>query len=185
MSRGCRHALRVLACGALVALAGRLGRSAPAPGDTPPLFREVPPAESGITWVHENALSPERYLPETTGAGAAFLDYDNDGWMDVYLVNSGPCDLYRPRVPLANALYRNNHDGTFSDVTDKAGVPGGTFGMGVAVADYDDDGLPDLYVTAYGRATLYHNNGNGTFSDVTERAGVALPGWTTSAVFFD
>jgi hypothetical protein len=185
MSRGGRHALRILACGALVALAGRLGRSAPLPGDGPPLFREVAPAESGITWAHENALSPERYLPETTGAGAAFLDYDNDGWMDVYLVNSGPCDLYRPRVPLANALYRNNHDGTFSDVTDKAGVPGGTFGMGVAVADYDDDGFPDLYVTAYGRATLYHNNGNGTFSDVTERAGVSLPGWTTSAVFFD
>ena len=173
---------------AVLALArgSRLGTGAPdpaAPGAA--LFREVPPEESGITWVHDNALSPDRFLPETTGAGAAFLDYDGDGWMDVYLVNSGPCDFFRPRVPLANALYRNNRDGTFTDVTDKAGVAGGTFGMGAFAADYDNDGHTDLYVTAYGRATLYHNEGNGTFTDVTDTAGVAVPGWTTPAVFFD
>jgi hypothetical protein len=80
-------------------------------------------------------------LPETVGAGCAFLDYDNDGWMDIYLVNSGPSDFFTPKTPLKNALYRNNRDGTFTDVTDKAGVAGGRFGMGVAAGDFDGDGL--------------------------------------------
>ena len=150
-----------------------------------PLFEEVPPAASGIRWVHTNAMSPDRYLPETMGPGVAFLDYDNDGWMDLYMVNSGPCDFFKPKEPLKNALYRNNRDGTFTDVTDKAGVAGGTFGMGVAVGDYDNDGFPDILVTSYGRCILYHNNGDGTFSDVTDKAGLAAPGWTTSAVWFD
>jgi hypothetical protein len=150
-----------------------------------PLFEEVPAAQSGIAFVHENAMSPERYLPETMGPGVAFLDYDNDGWMDLYIVNSGPCDFFKPKAPLRNALYRNNRDGTFTDVTAKAGVAGGTFGMGVAVGDYDNDGYPDLFVTSYGRCILYHNNGDGTFTDVTEKAGLAAPGWTTSAVWFD
>jgi hypothetical protein len=174
-----------LGCGVVLALAGRLGQGSPDNTRGPVLFREVPPEKSGITWIHENGLSPEHYLPETTGAGAALLDYDNDGWMDVYLVNSGPSDLYRPRIPLANALYRNNRDGTFTDVTATAGVAGGTYGMGVAVGDYDNDGFPDLYLTSYGRAILFHNERDGTFSDVTDKAGVAAPGWTTSAVFFD
>jgi len=148
-------------------------------------FTEVPPAQSGIKWTHNNAISPERYLPETVGAGCAFLDYDNDGWMDIYLVNSGPSDFFTPSTPLKNALYHNNHDGTFTDVTDKAGVAGGTFGMGVAAADYDGDGWVDLYVTSYGRNILYHNNHDGTFTDVTDKAGVAAPGWSTCAVWFD
>ena len=148
-------------------------------------FVEVPPAVSGISWAHENAMSPERFLPETLGPGCAFFDYDNDGWQDVLLVNSGPCDFYRPEKPLSNALYRNNGDGTFTDVTRKAGLAGDTFAMGVAVADYDNDGWQDVLVTAYGRCTLYHNRGDGTFEDVTEEAGVAAPGWTTSAVWFD
>jgi len=125
------------------------------------------------------------HLPETVGAGCAFLDYDNDGWMDIYLVNSGPCDFYEPPHPLRNALYRNNRDGTFTDVTLKAGVPGNAYGMGVAVGDYDGDGFPDLYVTQYPRSILYHNNGDGTFTDVTTNAGVSAPGWATSAVWFD
>ena len=150
-----------------------------------PLFVEVPADASGISWRHENAMSPERYLPETVGAGCAFLDFDNDGWMDIYLVNSGPADFYQPAAAPRNALYRNNRDGTFTDVTAKAGVAGGTFGMGVAVGDYDNDGHPDIFVTSYGRCILYHNNGNGTFTDVTERAGLAAPGWTTSASWFD
>jgi hypothetical protein len=175
----------ILVFGALLALAGRLGLGAPDGKDGRVLFREIAPEESGINWVHDNAFSPEHYLPETTGAGAAFLDFDNDGWMDVYLVNSGPCDFFRPRIPLGNALFRNNRDGTFSDVTDKARVAGGTFGMGVAAGDYDDDGFTDLYLTSYGRAILYHNNGDGTFSDVTARAGVAAQGWTTSATWLD
>jgi hypothetical protein len=154
--------------------------------DAPPLFEEIPPATSGISWVHENAMSPDRFLPETMGPGVAFFDYDNDGWVDVFMVNSGTSDFYKPQTPPTNALYRNNRNGTFTDVTGKAGVSGGReFGMGCAIADYDNDGYPDILVTAYGRCTLYHNNGNGTFTDVTDKAGLAAPGWTTSAVWFD
>jgi enediyne biosynthesis protein E4 len=148
-------------------------------------FEEIPPASSGITWVHTAGKSPTKYLPETSGAGCAFLDFDNDGWMDIYLVNSGKCDFYDPPQKLRNALYRNNRDGTFTDVTEKAGVGGGGYGMGVAVGDYDGDGFPDLYVSQYGRSILYHNNGDGTFTDVTEKAGVAAPGWNSSPVWFD
>jgi len=148
-------------------------------------FNEISPAVSGITWVHTAGKSPERYLPETTGAGCAFLDYDNDGWMDIYLVNSGKCDFLNPNPPLRNALYRNNRDGTFTDVTEKARIGAGGFGQGVAVGDYDGDGFPDLYLTQYGRSILYHNNGDGTFTDVTEKAGLAAPGWASSAVWFD
>jgi len=150
-----------------------------------PAFEEIPPSASGIKWVHTAGKSAEKYLPETTGAGCAFFDYDNDGWMDIYLVNSGKCDFYDPSPPLRNALYRNNRDGTFTDVTEKAGVAAGGYGQGVAVGDYDGDGFPDLYVTQYGRSILYHNNGDGTFTDVTEKAGVAAPGWASSAVWFD
>ena len=161
--------------------------AAPAsPAAAVPRFELVPASRSGITWVHENAMSPQRFLPESLGPGVAFVDYDNDGWMDIYLVNSGAADFYQPPKPLTNALYHNNRDGTFTDVTVKARVgSGGTFGMGVAVGDYDNDGYPDLFVTAYGGTTLYHNNGDGTFTDVTARAGVAMAGWTTSAVWFD
>jgi enediyne biosynthesis protein E4 len=148
-------------------------------------FEIIPPEVSGITWRHSSGKSPEHYLPETTGAGCAFFDYDNDGWMDIYLVNSGKCDFFDPHPPLGNALYRNNRDGTFTDVTLRAGVPGGGYGQGVAVGDYDGDGFPDLYVTQYGRNILYHNNRDGTFTDVTEKAGVAAPGWSSSAVWFD
>jgi hypothetical protein len=125
------------------------------------------------------------YLPETVGAGCAFLDYDNDGWMDIYLVNSGRCDFFDPKPPLRNALYHNNRDGTFTDVTEKAGVAGNGYGMGIAVGDYNADGFPDLYVTQYDHSILYRNNGDGTFTDVTEKAGVAAHGWGTSAVWFD
>jgi hypothetical protein len=164
---------------ALVAASRLRGAATPAP------FEVVPPASSGITWVHENARSKEHFLPEALGPGCAFLDYDNDGWMDIYLVNSGPSDFFQPAKPLRNALYRNNRDGTFTDVTEKAGVGGGTFGMGVAVGDYDNDGWPDLFVTSFGKCILYRNNRDGTFSDVTRKAGLETPGWTTSAVWFD
>ena len=150
-----------------------------------PLFEIVPSEHSGITWTHTAGLSPHMYFPETVGAGCAFFDYDNDGWMDIYLVNSGPCDFYTPPKPLRNALYRNNRDGTFTDVTEKAGVLGGAYGMGAAVGDYNGDGLPDLYVTQYPHSILYRNNGDGTFTDVTAKAGVTAPGWATSAVWFD
>src|SRR5512134_2185778 len=125
----------------------------------PPTFEEIPSSVSGITWVHENAMSPERYLPETMGPGVAFFDYDNDGWVDIFMVNSGTADFWKPTEPVKNVLYKNNRDGTFTDVTDKAGLAGGKeFGMGCAIADYDNDGHQDILVTAYGRCTLYHNN---------------------------
>ena len=148
-------------------------------------FSEVPASASGIIFTHTSGSSPEKYLPESTGAGCAVFDYDNDGWMDIYFVNSGKCDIFTPAQPLRNALYRNNRDGTFTDVTEKAGVKGGGYGMGAAVGDYNGDGFPDLYVTQYGRSILYRNNGDGTFTDVTEQAGVAAPGWASSAVWFD
>jgi hypothetical protein len=148
-------------------------------------FSEIPASASGINFVHSSGHSLQKFLPESTGPGCAFLDYDNDGWMDIYLVNSGPCDFWTPPTPLRNALYRNNRDDTFTDVTEKAGVPGGGYGMGVAVGDYNADGFPDLYVTQYGRSILYRNNGDGTFTDVTEKAGVTAPGWASSAVWFD
>jgi len=160
----------------------RVARALPAPVYP---FEEVPPSASGITWRHTAGHSQQKYLPETTGAGCAFLDYDNDGWMDIYLVNSGKCDFFSPDPALRNALYHNNRDGTFTDVTEKAGVGAGGYGQGVGVGDYDGDGFPDLYVTQYGRSILYHNNGDGTFTDVTEKAGVAAPGWSSSAVWFD
>jgi len=148
-------------------------------------FEQVPAEKSGIRWTHSSGKSSEKYLPESSGAGCAFLDYDNDGWMDIYLVNSGKCDFFTPETPLRNALYKNNRDGTFTDITEKAGVAAGGYGQGIAVGDYDGDGFPDIYVTQYGRSILYHNNGDGTFTDVTEKAGVAAPGWSSSAVWFD
>jgi hypothetical protein len=155
---------------------------------TPVVFAEVPPSQSKITWVHDNGRSEARHLPETCGGGGLFFDFDNDGWMDIYLVNSGPSDFYTPKTPIKNALYRNNHDGTFTDVTDKAGVACGQmghFGMGAAAGDYDRDGWEDLYVTNYGKNVLFHNNGNGTFTDVTDKAGVGAPNWSTCATWFD
>src|ERR1051326_8466722 len=143
--------------------------------------------ESGVSFVHDNAATPEKYLIETMGAGCAWIDYDQDGFLDLYLVNSAATRLYTPNRPLRSALYHNNGDGTFTDVTRRAGVGAeGLFGMGVAVGDYDNDGFPDLLVLGFGRCILYHNNGDGTFTDVTQRAGVENRGlWASSAAWFD
>jgi enediyne biosynthesis protein E4 len=179
---------QLLRSGTHAALGAALLRHSPGrlwASDGSALFEEIPASNSGISFTHTAGLSTEMYLPETVGAGCAFFDYDNDGWMDIYLVNSGPCDFYQPAKPLRNALYKNNRDGTFTDVTLKAGVAGNAYGMGVAVGDYDGDGLPDLYLTQYPNSILYHNNGDGTFTDVTAKAGVGAPGWATSAVWFD
>ena len=153
-----------------------------------PTFVEVPSTTSKITWVHDNGRSDARHLPETCGGGGLFFDYDNDGWMDIYLVNSGPSDFYKPSKPIRNALYHNNGDGTFTDVTEKAGVgcgKEGDFGMGAAAGDFNGDGRQDLYVTNYGRNRLFVNNGDGTFTDITDKAGVAAPNWSTCATWFD
>jgi hypothetical protein len=151
-------------------------------------FMEVTAKASGITWTHDNGHSDARHLPETCGGGGLFFDYDNDGWIDIYLVNSGPSDFYKPAKPIRNALYRNNGDGTFTDVTEKSGVgcgQPGDFGMGAAAGDFNGDGWQDLYVTNYGRNRLFQNNGNGSFTDITEKAGVAAPNWSTCATWFD
>lgn len=165
-----------------------LGFSVSQSTDKPVTFVEIPPSKSGITWVHDNGRSDARHLPETCGGGGLFFDFDNDGWLDVYLVNSGPSDFYSPKTPIRNALYRNNHDGTFTDVTEKAGVACGQmghFGMGAAAADFDGDGWQDLYVTNYGKNVLFRNNGKGTFTDITDAAGVGAPNWSTCAAWFD
>jgi enediyne biosynthesis protein E4 len=174
-----------------------LAASAPVAPQSPPAappekaavtFVEVPLDKAGITWRHDNGRSDERHLPETCGGGGIFFDYNNDGLMDIYFVNSGPSDFYQPKTPSKNALYRNNGDGTFTDVTDKAGVACGQmghFGMGAAAADFDGDGWQDLYVTNYGRNVLFKNKGDGTFTDITEKAGVAAPNWSTQATWFD
>jgi hypothetical protein len=178
-----RDFVRLLGLAGMSAIGRRFQSTGP---PAAPIFEEIPASISGIRWVHQNAISADRYLPETMGPGVAFLDYDDDGWLDIFMVNSGAADFYQPAAPLKNALYKNNRDGTFTDVTDAAGVAGGLqFGMGCTVADYDNDGFQDILVTAYGRCTLYHNNGNGTFTDVTAKAGVEAPGWTTSGVWFD
>ena len=140
-----------------------------------------------ITFQQDSTQTEEKYYLETMGTGVAWIDYDQDGLMDLYFVQSAATDIYKPPHPLRSALYHNNGNGTFTDVTDKAGVAGeGHYGQGVAVGDFDNDGYPDLYVTGYGRAILYHNNGNGTFTDVTAKSAVADEGgWSTSAGWFD
>ena len=140
-----------------------------------------------ITFQQDSTQTEEKYYLETMGTGVAWLDYDEDGLMDLYFVQSAATDIYKPPHPLRSALYHNNGDGTFADVTEKAGVAGeGHYGQGVAIGDFDNDGYPDLYVTGYRRAILYHNNGNGTFTDATAKAGVTDEGgWSTSAGWFD
>jgi hypothetical protein len=159
-----------------------------------PIF-EVKPLR-GIDFILQNSPTSQKYLIETMSGGAALLDYNNDGLLDIFLVNGGritnslhvPENFDRRNPRYWNRLYRQNRDGGFTDVTEAAGLANagnGNYGMGVAVADYDNDGYPDLYVTNYGKNILYHNNGDGTFTDVTEKAGVAAGGWSVSAGFLD
>jgi enediyne biosynthesis protein E4 len=159
-----------------------------------PLFR-VDPAK-GIDFVLRNSPTSRKYLIETMPGGVALLDYNDDGLLDVFLVNAGrvpavmrsPVDFDRRNPSYWNRLYRQNNDGTFTDVTAQAGLQhaGDTnYGMGVAVGDYDNDGFPDIYITNFGKNILYHNNGDGTFTDVTAKAGVAAGGWSASAGFVD
>ena len=142
---------------------------------------------AGISFQHDNAASPEKYLIETMGSGCGWIDYDQNGLLDLYLVNGTSARPNTSKHARRSALYRNNGDGTFTDVTIKAGVDAeGLFGMGAAVGDYDNDGFPDLFVLGYGRCILFHNNGNGTFTDVTDRAGVGnIRKWGSSAAWFD
>jgi hypothetical protein len=150
-----------------------------------PIFREVPPADSGIHWSHNNGRSEQHYMPESSGAGVAIFDYNNDGWMDILLVNSGTSSFFKPTTPLHPVLYRNNADGTYTDVSAQAGLTADLFGHGVAIGDFDGDGFKDIFITGFGRCVLYHNNGNGTFTDVTAASSISPTQWGTSAVWVD
>src|ERR1700756_419076 len=150
-------------------------------------------AQSGVQFRYMASHGTHKYLPETMGPGVALFDYDNDGRLDLFVVNGAPLadPTTKGTIPQKtgpeywNRLYRQKADGTFEDVTVKAGLQGTGYAMGVAVGDYDNDGFEDLYVTAYGGNKLYHNNGDGTFSDVTEKAGVGGSGWSSSAAWVD
>jgi hypothetical protein len=160
--------------------------------DTPGNFVDITVA-SGVRFQHVSSHTSKKYLPETMGSGVALFDYDNDGRLDIFLVNGAPLSDPTPRGTIPektgpkywNRLFHQKGDGTFEDVTEKAGLQGAGLGMGVAVGDYDNDGYEDLYVTAYGGNKLYHNNGDGTFTDVTSQAGVGASGWSTSAAWVD
>ncbi len=159
-----------------------------------PLFQVS--ALKGVDFVLRNSPTSRKYLIETMPGGVALLDYNNDGLLDIFLVNGGhvrdlmssPFSFDRHDPAYWNRLYRQNKDGSFTDVTERAGLSSAgdtNYGMGVAVGDYDNDGFPDIYVTNFGKNILYHNNGDGTFTDVTAKAGVAAGGWSTSAGFLD
>lgn len=183
---GMKAYFRILALVLLTA-----GILAAGPANGPIVFEEIA-QRSGLTFSTDSSPTPNKNQPETMVAGIALLDYDNDGYLDIFVVNGAAIPSLRKESPKYwNRLYHNNHDGTFTDVTEKAGVAGIGYGMGVSVGDYDNDGWPDIYVVNVGKNQLLHNNGNGTFSDVTDKAGVAggiLDGkkmWSVSAAWVD
>jgi len=162
------------------------------PDGVSPRFVDIAP-ERGVHFQHFASHTAKKYLIETMGPGVALLDYDNDGRLDLFIVNGAPLSDPTPKGTIPkktqpehwNRLYHQKQDGSFEDVTEKSGLRGEGYGMGVAVGDYDNDGWEDIYVTAYGGNRLYHNNGNGTFTDVTAEAGVAGSGWSTGAAWVD
>ena len=170
------------------ARSGQVSRTRPpAAGEILNRFVDVT-QQAGISFQHNSGAFGQKFLPETLGSGCAFLDYDNDGWLDILLINSMDWPQHaveRPR-PTTMQLYRNSGDGTFTDVTQAAGLDAEMYGIGVAVGDYDNDGFPDLYITCYGQNRLFHNNGNGTYTEVTKQAGLAgYESLSTSALWFD
>jgi hypothetical protein len=152
----------------------------------PTVFQDVA-EKAGLTkWRHVMGTPQKTFIIETVGSGVGLLDYDRDGWLDIYLVNGSTYDAVSGKTdPPYAALFHNNHDGTFTDVAEQAGVTNGRWGFGVAIGDYDNDGWPDIYVTNFGKNRLYHNNHDGTFTDVAEKAGVTLGNWSTGPTWGD
>src|SRR5436190_13220059 len=147
-------------------------------------FRDIT-AQAGIRFTHNNGAFGKKYLPETMGPGCAFIDYDNDGYPDILLVNGQDWPGHR-QAPSTLKLYHNNHNGAFTDVTAAAGLGVSLYGLGAAIGDYDNDGFDDIFVTALGQSRLFHNNGNGTFTDVTASAGFSgINEFSTSAAWVD
>jgi enediyne biosynthesis protein E4 len=152
----------------------------------PIIFQDIA-AKAGLTsWTHTMGTPMKNFIIETNGSGVGLIDYDNDGWLDIYLVNGSTYDAMSGKAISPHAaLFHNNHDGTFTDVAEKAQVTNDRWGIGAAIADYDNDGWPDIYVSNFGKNRLYHNNHDGTFTDVAEKAGVSLGNWSTGATWGD
>jgi hypothetical protein len=152
----------------------------------PVVFQDITKAAGLSGWLHKMGVPEKTFIVETNGSGVALLDYDNDGWLDIYLVNGSTFNaLDGKEEPPHSALFHNNHDGTFTDVAAQAGVTNDRWGYGVSVADYDNDGWPDIFVGNYGKNRLYHNNHDGTFTDVAEKAGVTLGNWSPGSAWGD
>lgn len=152
----------------------------------PIIFQDIAESSGLAKWRHKMGTPEKQFILETVGSGVGLIDYDNDGWMDIYLVNGSTYDAMSGKAPPPHAaLFHNNRDGTFTDVTQQAGVANDRWGFGVAIADYDNDGWPDIFVSNFGKNRLYHNNHDGTFTDVAEKAGVALGNWSTGATWGD
>jgi hypothetical protein len=176
--------LRAFLCTTLLAVVLPAFSGPPPAAPAPIHFTDIT-QKAGIHFTHNNGAFGKKYLPETMGPGVAFIDYDNDGWQDIFIVN-GTAWPGHPGHVTTPVLYHNNHDGTFTDVTKKAGLAIPMYGMGVAVGDYDNDGWDDLFVTAYGQNHLFRNNHNGTFTDVTKKAGLTTPPeFSASAAWVD
>src|SRR5580698_8168899 len=152
----------------------------------PIVFQDIAEKAGLTTWKHTMGTLEKHFIIETNGSGVGLIDYDNDGWLDIYFVNGSTFEAEAGKAPAPKAaLFHNNHDGTFTNVADKAGVTNDRWGVGVAIADYDNDGWPDIFVSNFGKNRLYHNNHDGTFTDVAGKAGVQLGNWSTGATWGD
>ena len=188
-----RHGSRLAICLSLISclyamdqIPPTIARPPKSPQAAPGVYYTDITASAGIAFRHVSGTPLKNYIIETPGSGSAFLDYDNDGWLDIYLVNGSTYRALEGKEPSPRAaLFRNNRDGTFTDVTARAGVSNDRWGQGVCVGDYDNDGWPDMFVTNYGKNRLFRNNGDGTFTDLAEKAGLALDSWSTGCAFGD
>jgi len=152
----------------------------------PIIFKDISIKAGLTTWHHVMGTLEKNYIIEVNGFGVALLDYDHDGWLDIYLVNGSTFDALDGKAePPHAALFHNNHDGTFTNIAEQAGVTNDRWGTGVTVGNYDNDGWPDIFVSNFGKNRLYHNNDDGTFTDVAEKAGVTLGNWSNGPTFGD